>query len=189
MSGKAGGVAHPRYATTTSQEALGMLRRRSAFVIALSGLLLLLGSSGIALAGSRDPLPAGSSPGSSTTLTQPTGSKAPGVQPLLAVGVTPGCYGQTDQPHASGHVAGTVNVVGRTVCPTDDYVSISQSRSRWYGWQGWGSGGGSGFGRATANAAGGCTTGETYTYDAESYHEGTGAGYAYTNNSARFTCP
>ena len=116
-----------------------------------------------------------------------TATKPSGVAPRLIGGVS-GCYGQTDQPHPSSHVNGTVNVVARTVCPAADYVSVNQYRSRWYGWQGWGSGSNAAYGRATANAAGGCSSGDTYTYLAESYHEASGVGYAYTSNSRRFTC-
>lgn len=121
--------------------------------------------------------------------TQMTTAPAAGVSPSLVMGGSAGCYGQTDQPHASGHVAGTVNVVARTVCPTQDYVSVAQYRSRWYGWESWGSGSNSAYGKAQANAAGGCAMNDTYTYLANSYHWGSGAGEAYTSNSARFTCP
>lgn len=112
-----------------------------------------------------------------------------GIQTPQFVMGTSGCYGQTDQPHPSSHVNGTVNVVSRTVCPTTDYVSVAQYRSRWYGWQSWGSGSQTRYGTATANAAGACASGDTYTYLANGYHEGQGAGYAYTSNSRRFTCP
>jgi hypothetical protein len=132
----------------------------------------------------RSPLPPGSDAPASQGI---IAKKTSGVAPNLIGGVS-GCYGQTDQPHPSSHVNGTVNVVARTVCPAADYVSVNQYRSRWYGWQGWGSGSNSAYGRATANAAGGCSSGDTYTYLAESYHEASGVGYAYTSNSRRFTC-
>jgi hypothetical protein len=120
---------------------------------------------------------------------QMTSGAAVGVSPSLVLGGSSGCYGQTDQPHASGHVAGTVNVVARTVCPTQDYVSVAQYRSRWYGWESWGSGSNSGYGKAQANASHPCAMGDIYTYLANSYHSGSGAGEAYTSNSAEFTCP
>ena len=158
---------------------------RTSMLIALLAVLcsLFLGVSS-ASAQPRSPRPAGSGAPSSQTV---TATKPSGVAPRLIGGVS-GCYGQTDQPHPSSHVNGTVNVVARTVCPAADYVSVYQYRSRWYGWQGWGSGSNAAYGRATANAAGGCSSGDTYTYLAESYHEASGVGYAYTSNSRRFTC-
>jgi len=157
---------------------------RNTFLIALLAVVLslFLGVNS-ASAAVRSPLPPGKSAPSQTTIK----AKSSGVVPLLISGV-PGCYGQTDQPHPSTHVNGTVNTVARTVCPAPDYVSVNQYRSRWYGWQGWGSGSNAAYGRATANAAGGCSSGDTYTYLAESYHEATGVGYTYTSNSRRFTC-
>ena len=109
-------------------------------------------------------------------------------QAQLVIGGTSGCYGQTDLPHRSSHYVGTANVEARTVCPTTDYVSVTLYRSRWYGWQSWGYGSKTAYGWAETNAAGPCKTGDTYTYLGNSYHSGTGAGYAYTSNSARFTC-
>lgn len=35
-----------------------------------------------------------------------------------------GCYGQTDAPHNSSHVTGTINVVARTVCPGINVTTI-----------------------------------------------------------------
>jgi hypothetical protein len=95
-----------------------------------------------------------------------------------------GCYGQTDQPHPSSHKTGTVNVVARTVCPGHRvYVSTDLYRSRWYGWQLQGSGSKSGSNSVSDNAAdNGC--GGIHNYLAESYHEASGVGTAYTANSA-----
>ena len=94
------------------------------------------------------------------------------------------CYGQTDQPHPSSHKTGTVNAVARTVCPGHRvYVSTDLYRSRWYGWQLRGSGSRSGSNSVSDNAAdNGC--GGIHNYLAESYHEATGVGTAYTANSA-----
>lgn len=161
--------------------------RKSLASALLAALLLVFAGVGSASAAGGVPLTPGSTPALSSTSRIVKRLAVQGAQPLLIGGVT-GCYGQTDQPHPSTHVNGTVNVVARTVCPASDYVSVNQYRSRWYGWQGWGSGSNSAFGRATANAAGGCSSGDTYTYLAESYHEATGVGYAYTSNSRRFTC-
>ncbi len=109
----------------------------------------------------------------------------------LAITAPPGitCYGQTDQPHPSGHVSGTVNSVARTVCPATNYVEVQQYRSRWYGWQKWGNKGtNTSYGTAQANSADVCAIGDEYTYLAESYHTAAGYGYAYTSNSKRFIC-
>lgn len=95
-----------------------------------------------------------------------------------------GCYGQTDQPHPSSHKTGTVNVVARTVCPGHRvYVSTDVYRSRWYGWQLQGSGSKSASNSVSDNAADN-NCGGIHNYLAESYHEATGVGTAYTANSA-----
>ncbi len=95
-----------------------------------------------------------------------------------------GCYGQTDQPHPSSHKTGTVNVVARTVCSGHRvYVSTDLYRSRWYGWQLQGSGSKSGSNSVSDNAADN-RCGGIHNYLAESYHEATGVGTAYTANSA-----
>jgi hypothetical protein len=174
---------------------MAVLRRR---ILALALLVtgtsgLLVGTSSSALAGGQGPLPPdrAGSVSSSSSLTVPGAHL---VSPAALIGGVSGCYGQTDQPHPSSYVNGTVNTVARTVCPATDYVAIDQYRSRWYGWQSWGSGSNTNFGTATANAAGACESGDTYTYLGSSYlgssyHEATGVGYAYTSNSRRFTCP
>jgi hypothetical protein len=158
---------------------------KSLLIMALVALFSVVAGGTTASATARAPHSAGSASTPSTSVIK--GKSSAVAQPNLIGGVS-GCYGQTDQPHPSSHVNGTVNVVARTVCPASDYVSVNQYRSRWYGWQGWGSGSNSAYGRATANAAGGCSSGDTYTYLAESYHEASGVGYAYTSNSRRFTC-
>ena len=90
----------------------------------------------------------------------------------------------TDQPHPSSHKTGTVNVVARTVCPGHRvYVSTDLYRSRWYGWQLQGSGSKSGSNSVSDNAADN-HCGGIHNYLAESYHEATGVGTAYTANSA-----
>lgn len=141
-----------------------------------------------AMASGPAPGPNSSYP-STTTIGSPPAGGSGGVHANLVMGGTSGCYGQTDSPHASGHVYGTVNVVARTVCPTTDYVSTELYRSRWWGWESLGSGANTRYGTATTNAAGPCATGDIYTYLGDSYHEGSGAGYAYTSNQNRFTCP
>lgn len=95
-----------------------------------------------------------------------------------------GCYGQTDVPHPSHHVGGTVNVTARTVCPGyTDYVSVALYRSRWYGWQVRGTGSQTKYAKAQANAAdNGC--GGVHNYLASSYHQNSAGAYAYTSNSA-----
>jgi hypothetical protein len=153
--------------------------------LVVTAVLVVTAGVSSAYAAGPGPLPPGSSAAKSST----SGIARPSSSGVSTNALAAGCYGQTDQPHPSGHVAGTVNVVARTVCPSDDYVAVDQYRSRWYGWQGWGSGSDTGYGSASANAAGGCSAGHTYTYLAESYHEAAGYGYAYTSNSRRFTCP
>lgn len=116
--------------------------------------------------------------------------KTGGVTPSLVLGTGGGnCYGQTDAPHASGHVPGTVNVVGRTVCPTTDYVLIDLYRQHWYGWEYMSSGQKTNYGTAQSNAATTCTLGTNFLYEGDGYHEATGAGEASTYNNADLTCP
>jgi hypothetical protein len=100
-----------------------------------------------------------------------------------------GCYGQTDQPHPSTHVPGTVNVVARTVCPGFGVsVYTALYRDRWYGEQFLDDGGNSGTNSVSTNASWRCAGAGTYTYRAYSYHEASDGAYAYTYNSRRFTC-
>lgn len=169
----------------------GTPMRRVLLVTLLTSVVTMFIGSPFAFAAASAPLAPGSS-GAASSTSPITGSQVAvtgGIQRNSLISGISGCYGQTDQPHPSSHVNGTVNVVARTVCPAPDYVAVDQYRSRWYGWQGWGSGSNSAYGNASANAAGGCGSGNTYTYLAESYHEATGVGYAYTSNSRRFTCP
>jgi len=99
------------------------------------------------------------------------------------------CYGQTDRPHLSTHVAGTANVVARTVCyGTGVYVYTELYRDRWYGQQFLDSGSRSGTDSVSTNASWYCRGAGTYTYRAYSYHSATGAGTANTTNSNRFAC-
>lgn len=178
--GSFGPRAWPRLKRSTGRVA-------AAAAVAAAVLVLTVPSADASGGHGRHALPEPNSSLPSTS--QMTPGAAVGVSPSLVLGGTYGCYGQTDQPHASGHVAGTVNVVARTVCPTQDYVSVAQYRSRWYGWESWGFGSNSGYGKAQANASGRCAMGDIYTYLADSYHSGSGAGEAYTSNSAEFTCP
>jgi hypothetical protein len=145
-------------------------------------------SSPISSAASRGPLPPDQAAGLSASAGIAPKTAGPAIAAVVIGGVG-SCYGQTDQPHPSSHVNGTVNTVSRTVCPSTDYVDLYQYRSRWYGWQSWGHGSNTAFGTASANAAGNCGSGDTYTYLGSAYHEAAGFGYAYTSNSRRFTCP
>jgi hypothetical protein len=103
-----------------------------------------------------------------------------------------GCYGQTDRPHLSTHVPGSVNVVARTVCYGYlDYVTTDLYRSRWYGWEWRASGNMTAYNNAQANAAESAADCDgTHDYLAQSYHENLDNGsYAYTQNSAAaLTC-
>jgi hypothetical protein len=126
-------------------------------------------------------------------LANPSLMSAPALAQLAGTGgrapAAVGCYGQTDQPHPSTHVPGTVNVVARTVCPGFAvYVSTALYRDRWYGQQFLDSGSASGTGTATTNASWRCQGAGTYTYRAYSYHAATNHNPAYTYNSRRFTC-
>ncbi len=110
--------------------------------------------------------------------------------PALSPG---GCYGQTDRPHLSTHVPGSVNVVARTVCAGFyDYVSTGLYRSRWYGWELRGTGNATAYNQATDNAdesAADCDG--THDYLAQSYHENLDDGsYANTANTSNgsLTC-
>jgi hypothetical protein len=99
------------------------------------------------------------------------------------------CYGQTDQPHLSTHVAGTVNVVARTVCYGHGvYVYTELYRDRWYGEQFLDDGQNSGTNSVSTNASWYCKGAGTYTYRAYSYHSATNAGSANTYNYNRFAC-
>jgi len=105
--------------------------------------------------------------------------------------LAPGCYGQTDRPHLSTHVPGSVNVVGRTVCSgTVVYIEIRLYRSRWYGWQqrGFGSGSQPNFVERNASESAADCSG-THDYLGSSYHEASDGRYAYTSNRANgLTC-
>lgn len=110
------------------------------------------------------------------------------MQPALVMGGSAGCYGQTDQPHDSHHVSGTINVVARTVCPTTDYVHVELLKEHWYGLEFLHSNKQTRYGKAQANAAGDCKKGENYTFYGVSDHEGAGAGTATTVNHKNITC-
>lgn len=106
-----------------------------------------------------------------------------------------GCYGQTDRPHNSSHVPGTVNVVARSKCnspvPTL-YVKTQLFFKDWFLWYAWGPVGEDydlGVDFVEANSAGSCKPGE---FKGDSYHYSyeNGVKYeAYTSNSALLTCP
>ena len=120
----------------------------------------------------------------------------PGPSPLAAGGsvspaLAPGCYGQTDQPHSSSHVNGSINVVARTVCAgLGVHVDVTLYRSRWYGWQQRGFGSKNGTNSVSTNAAeSAADCSGTHDYLANSYHEASDGSYAYTSNSANsLTC-
>lgn len=102
----------------------------------------------------------------------------------LQGGGTSGCYGQTDRPHSSHHVTGTVNVVARTVCSgLAIHVDTTLYRSRWYGWEQRGSDSKNGTNNVSVNAADNDCDG-THDYLANSYHEAADGGTAATSNSA-----
>lgn len=75
------------------------------------------------------------------------------------------CWGQTDMPHRSYHVPGTVNVVARTWCtfPTTVYVSTQLARQRCFlifcWWSTQASNAATGVTRVQTNAAGFCQRG------------------------------
>jgi hypothetical protein len=119
------------------------------------------------------------------------GTKAkPGtVSTNVLIGGAGNCYGQTDIPHASGHYYGTVNVVARTVCPSNDYVSVYLYRERWFGWEYLDDNDKWNWEKAETNAAGPCAMGDVYTYLGDSYHQASGRGDARTSYMNRFTCP
>jgi hypothetical protein len=105
--------------------------------------------------------------------------------------LAPGCYGQTDQPHSSSHVNGSINVVARTVCSgLGVHVDVTLYRSRWYGWQQRGYGSKNGTNSVSTNAAeSAADCSGTHDYLANSYHEASDSSYAYTSNRANgLTC-
>jgi hypothetical protein len=162
-----------------------MYRGRVLLVVGLSCAMLLGGvSSAYAQSSPRlDPEKLKDAP--TTADLQRSGPKG-GVSPMA---LAYPCYGQTDRPHLSTHVAGTANVVARTVCyGTGVYVYTELYRDRWYGQQFLDSGSGSGTNSVSTNASWYCRGAGTYTYRAYSYHSATGAGTANTANSNRFAC-
>lgn len=115
------------------------------------------------------------------------GATTSGVHPDLS----PGCYGQTDQPHSSSHVNGSINVVARTVCTGEGvHVDVTLYRSRWYGWEQRGYGSKDSTSSVSTNAAeSAADCSGTHDYLADSYHEASDGSYAYTSNSANsLTC-
>ena len=141
------------------------------------------------------PAPSGSThviPGFGAPVTARLQSGQPGADsrtPIQPDAFQSSCYGQTDRPHLSSHVPGTVNVIARTVCPGESvYVETALYRDRWYGLQFLDSGSKSAFGSVSTNAAWNCSGTGTYAYRAYSYHKAAISGHAYTSNSARFTC-
>lgn len=130
--------------------------------------------------------PRGSAPVSAPTTASLTLNR-PGGEVSTALAAE--CYGQTDYPHFSTHVAGRANVQSRTVCTGRGvYVSTSLYRDRWYGQQFLSSNSGSGFGSVETNTNWGCAGTGTYTYRAYSYHEASDGSSANTANSNRFAC-
>jgi hypothetical protein len=105
--------------------------------------------------------------------------------------LAPGCYGQTDRPHSSSHVNGSINVVARTVCSgLGVHVDVTLYRSRWYGWEQRGYGSKNGTSSVSTNAAESAAACDgTHDYLANSYHSASDGRYAYTSNSANgLTC-
>lgn len=149
--------------------------RRTIVVLAFAVGVVLAGSP--AQAASRDPAP-GPRPDAPATAELPGG--------VGTDALAPGCYGQTDRPHLSTHVPGSVNVVGRTVCSGQyDYIEIRLYRSRWFGWEQRGYGSGSAWNIVERNAsesAAACSG--THDYLGSSYHEASDGRYAYTSNRA-----
>jgi hypothetical protein len=119
------------------------------------------------------------------------GKSALGTGGSVSPALAPGCYGQTDQPHSSSHVNGSINVVARTVCSgLGVHVDVTLYRSRWYGWEQRGSGSKNGTNSVSTNAAESAADCDgTHDYLANSYHEASDNSYAYTSNSANgLTC-
>src|SRR4051794_21715336 len=100
-----------------------MRRARRIAVIGISGVLAFAGTAATSAA-APDPNVVAPVPGAPAT------AALDGAAGLALAAA--GCYGQTDQPHPSTHVPGTVNVQARTVCPGFAvYVSTALYRDRW----------------------------------------------------------
>lgn len=182
------------------EEARVKSRGRRALIVVASAIVLL---SPLAAPGtsSADPGGGASAPAASNRkMPAPQPGNFPSIASLKSGssqggGATPAltynCYGQTDQPHLSTHVPGTVNVTARTVCSGHVvYVTTNLYRSRWYGWELRGSDNTTGVGTATDNAAEN-NCGGTHDYLATSYHENLDDGsYANTSNTSNgsLTC-
>ncbi len=101
-----------------------------------------------------------------------------------------GCVGKTHNPHRSGHVRGTINVVAETGCRVAVPrvgVHVKLYRSRWWGWEKRGDSGftsraGTSF--VNANAGSPRCVGETHDWLGASYHESTEGGRKYTSTTA-----
>lgn len=107
-----------------------------------------------------------------------------------------GCYGQTDRPHRSTHVPGTVNVISQTYCSiamSSLYVAVDLYKVEWWGWDkdfiSSNVNAGAGTSRVRTNTSGTCNSGD---YEGQGYHQvqfpnGTW-GSAATLNSANVSC-
>lgn len=165
-----------------------MSRKPRLFILSAAGTVsLIIGSTQMAGAATYFPTSPSVSHISGLSVSRlTTGS---GVQAAVLGSPISGCYGQTDRPHYSTHVGGTVNVIARTVCPPlGVYVSIDLTRDRWYGEQDLSSNQNSGVNSVQTNTAWDCAGVGTYTYHGYGYHEASDGSYAYTSNSSRFNC-
>lgn len=172
------------------------IQKPSAFLLllAVAATLTLIQPGGVSADGPK--LPPGITAAmmnraSDTLVLSPMNRKSDGpiAQALLA------CEGQTNDPHKSTHVPGTVNVVATTVCPspqTTVHVETTLYKDVGGSWVPWGSTGSSTQFNAvfaSANSAGTCQSGQ---YLGFSYHYvifTTGqAANGYTYKEASVTC-
>jgi hypothetical protein len=170
--------------------------KRVLVAIIAPAVVALLTAAPASAVGSPHPAP-GSVSAHSATLGQTSRS---GTAPALTSGLGSnpyGCYGQTDNPHESGHNPGFANTVSRTVCDTWlAYLTAATDlyRLRWYGWQYLTSGGASGENVSSVQGptSWNCSGVGTYTYEADTYHEADDYfGNYYTADTyaqARFGC-
>jgi hypothetical protein len=100
------------------------------------------------------------------------------------------CYGQTDNPHNSGHFPGYALVTSRTVCaPLAPTVTVDLYRELFGSWYFLDRGGPrTQPGTATTNARWRCPSGSRQHFRGVGYHSAPGHAPANTANDATFTC-
>jgi hypothetical protein len=153
--------------------------------ITLATAMAVILSSSPAMAAEPTSAPDASAPDVANLKQATTGGPA-----IMAVSPA-GCAGKTNNPHRSGHVPGTINVVGYTKCNYNVpavKISVTLYRSRWYGWEQRGSSGlqsNANSGYIEKNAASPNCAGDVHDWLGTSYHESIESSGTYTSNTSK----